>query len=49
MERYSMRKGDVVTISLNADDTCILEFVMIKDGCVIETNTNRNNKHKCSF
>ena len=48
-EHYLLKKGNSVTISLNANDECILECGLIKDGKVIEEKTEKNQYHEYSF
>lgn len=48
-EHYLLKKGNSVTISLNANDECILECGMIKEGKVIEEKTEKNQYHEYSF
>lgn len=46
---YSLKKGNSVTISLNADEECILQCGLIKDGKVIEETHEKKQNHKYSF
>ena len=48
-EHYLLKKGNGVTISLNANDECYLECGVIKDGKVIEKKTEKNQYHEYSF
>lgn len=48
-EHYSLKKGDTVLITLNDEEDCILEYGMIKDGIVIETDSIKMQKHLYSF
>ena len=46
---YSLKKEDTVTIALNDEEECILEFGLIKDGAVIESETTKQQNHSFSF
>lgn len=46
---YLLEKDNIVTISLNANDECILECGMIKEGKVIEEKTEKEQNHEYSF
>lgn len=48
-KNYSLKKGNSVTISLNADEECILECGLIKEGKVIEETHEKKQNHKYSF
>lgn len=48
-DKYSLKKGDTVTIALKDEEDCILEFGMIKDGIAIETSSNKSSNHRHSF
>ena len=48
-EHYLLKKGNNVTISLDANDKCILECGIIKDGKVIKETTEQAKNHEYSF
>lgn len=48
-KNYSLKKGNSVTISLDANDECILECGLIKDGKVIEEKSEKTQNHEYSF
>ena len=45
----ALRAGDRVTVSVTADETCYLEFGMVKDGAMLETVTDRARAHEHTF
>ena len=48
-EGYALQKGDVVTLSLTANDECILEFGMVRDGKAMEITSDRAKEHAQAF
>lgn len=46
---YSLTAGDTVTITLDSNDTCILEFGLVKDGVALEGETVKAQNHEYFF
>lgn len=46
---FELSRGDVVTINLDANDICILEFGMFLDGEFYEARVSRTQNHSCFF
>lgn len=46
---YSLAKGDIVTVMLNADSECHLQFRVYQDGKPVEEETSRARQHCFQF
>lgn len=46
---FNLKSGDLVTLKLEANDNCILEFGVFKDGTFIEAETVKTLQHSYDF
>ena len=46
---FDLMAGDVVTIKLTANDSCILEFGEFKDGDFVRAEAVTARQHSCTF
>lgn len=46
---FDLEAGDVVTIKMDSNDECILEFRQFKDGSPVDTGTASAQQHSYSF
>lgn len=49
IDGYTLCKDDRITLSLNSNDACILEFGMVSDGKTLETATAKAQFHTHTF